>query len=289
VLDPTSPPKWPTLSLRYGVLEDTRLAPNALVRSAVFSTLDFAGGAERPEIAEPLELEAIKPYVIVQVGGVRLSQTDADLFFWLLSRAYRYGAPKADAWVYFKRGEALTELGRTRCGKTDALLDESLQRLYAADFTYAWLGITGRSRLLSSIERFDDADTPYDYKVMVSSGVADLLADGEWLVMLGKVKKQLERDSLARGLYAFYESHKTVFPMKSGTLKGLMGRQSMQESKWLHALEAALAKVQAATGWFQLELVKTGDLAGKVVFTKGATGRRRRKRAPEADQPPELR
>lgn len=271
----TSEPEWPALSLRYGLLDDTRLAANALVRSAVFSTLDFAGGAKRPEIVEPLELAAIKPYRIEQVGGVRLSQTDADLFFWLLSRAYRSGAPKAGALVYFKRAEALEELGRTRGGKTDALLEESLQRLYSADFAYEIPGVVGRSRLLSCIEHFEDSGKPYDYKVMVSDGVAALLADGEWLVLLGKVKEQLARDPLAKGLYAFYASHKTAFPMLPSTLKALMGRESMQESKWRHALETALAKVQAATGWFQCELVKTGQLAGKVVVNKGSSRRRK--------------
>ena len=59
------------------------------------------------------------------------------------------------------------------------------------------------------------------------------------------------RDPLARGLYAFYESHRTVFPMFSGTLKELMGRQSMQESKWLHALEVGQRKTHRVCVWSQ--------------------------------------
>lgn len=286
LLDST-PHEWPELGLRYGLLDEARLAVKALVRSAVFSTLDFAGGAGRPEIDEPLELAAIKPYCITQVGGVRLSQTDADLFFWLLSRAYRFGSPKKGAWVYFKCGEALAELGRSRGGKTDTLLEESLHRLYSFEFTYEIRDTVGRLRLLSTIERFESGTKPYDYKVMVSDAVAPLLADDEWLVIPGKVKKQLSRDSLAKGLYAFYASHKTVYPMLPSTLKSLMGRESMQESKWRHALDAALAKVQATTGWFQLELVKTGPKAGKIVFIKGASsGRRPVKQASGVDQPP---
>ena len=257
--------------MRFGLLDKSRLVVKAPVRSAVFSTLDFAGGAERPEIEEPLQLPAIKPYSITQTGGVRLSQNDADLFFWLLSRAYRFGAPKNGAWVHFKRGEALADLGRSRGGKTDTLLEESLQRLRSAEFAYEIAGTVGRLRLLSCIERFEDGTKPYDYKVLVSDAVAPLLADDEWLVLSNKAKKQLSRDSLASGVYAFYASHRTAYPMLPSTLKALMGRDSMQESKWRHALEAALAKVQAATGWFQLELVKTGKIAGKVVFVKGTS------------------
>lgn len=221
-------------------------------------------------------VKAQEPYRITQVSGVRLSQSDADLFFWLLSRAYRLGAPRKGALVYFKRSEALAELGRSRGGKTDALLEESLHRLSSAEFTYEIQdAVAGRFRLLLPIEQFASGTKPYDYKIVVSDDVAPLLSRQEWLVLPGKVKRQLSQDSLAKGLYAFYASHKTAFPMLPATLKALMGRESMQESKWRHALEAALAKVQAATGWFQFELVKTGSNAGKVVFVRGASSRRR--------------
>lgn len=265
----TSHTAWPELTLPHGLLADTRIAANMLVRSAAFSTLDYAGGAVRPAIDEPLSLAAIAPYSLEQVAGVRLSQTDADLFYWLLSRAYRGGAPRGNARVYFKRGEALAALGRGRGGKTDVLLDESLARLYQADFKYAVPGAVGRSRLVSCIERFDDDDKPYDYRVTVSDGVAALLDGGEWLVLLGKEREQLAGDPLAKGLHAFYTSHKSAFPMLPSTLKALMGRESMQDSKWRHALDRALAHLKEVTGWVQCEVVKAGPLAGKVVVLKG--------------------
>lgn len=272
---------WPELSLPHGLLADTRIAPNALVRSATFSTLEYAGGAQRPEIAaEPLCLAAIKPYVIVQVAGLRLSQSDADLFFWLLSRVYRGGAPKGDAPAFFKRAEALAALGRKRGGKTDLLLEDSLLRLSGAAFAYEIPGTVGRTKLLSCVERFDGGERPYDYKVAVAGGVAPLLDDGEWQVLSGKIREQLASDPLARGLYAFYASHQSAFPMLPDTLKGLMGRESMQDSKWRLALVNALGRVQAVTGWFQCELVQTGPLAGKVVVQKGNVRRRRAKTNP---------
>lgn len=263
---------WPELELKYGVLADTRIAANALVRSAVFSTLDYSGGAQRPEINdEPLSLAAIKPYRIEQVAGPRLSQTDADLFFWLLSRAYRDGTPAASACVYFTRAEALTALHRKRGGKTDSLLDESLQRLYGADFTYQMPGVEGRSRLVSCVERFDAAEKPYEYKVTISDGIASFLDGGEWIALSAAVRAELANDPLARGLYAFYASHSTAYPMLPATLKALMGRESMQESKWLHALKKALAKVKEATGWVQCEVAEKGKWEGKVVVIKGGT------------------
>lgn len=279
---------WPGLTLPHGMREDTRLAANALVRCAVFSTLEYAGAAERPEIAEPLLLPSIAPYRIEQVAGSRLSQTDADLFFWLLSRAYRSGAPTGGAWVFFKRSEALAALGRTRGGKTDALFDESLNRLYAADFAYEVPGVAGRSRLVSCIERFESGEKPYDYKVMVSDGVAALLDDGEWLVLQGKVREELARDPLAKGLHAFYASHRTAFPMLPITLKRLMGRESMQDSKWRHALEASLERVRVATGWVQCEIGKAGPYKGKVLVIKGGTARRRVKNPLDPEANPQV-
>lgn len=269
----TTTTEWPELSLPLGVLGDTRIAANLFVRSAMFSTLEFAGGAARPAITEPLPLAAIAPYRIKQVEGARLSQSDADLFFWLLSRAYRNGAPKGSVQVYFKCGEALTALGRARGGKTDALLGESLLRLSGAVFVYELPGVSSRSRLLTHVERFDNKEKPYDYKVTIAGGVAELLDGGEWLTLPGKVREKLAGDPLARGLHAFYASHKSAFPMLPSTLKGLMGRETMQDSKWRTALENALAKVKTATGWPQCELVKEGSWAGKVAVRKRAARR----------------
>lgn len=277
------PTVWPELKLRFGLLTDTRLAANLLVRSAAFSTLDYSGAAIRPEIKEPLILATIAPYHLEQVAGVRLSQSDAELFFWLLSRVYRSGAPKGSAWVYFKLSEAVAALGRTRGGKTDALLEESLMRLYQADFAYELPGTVGRARLVSCIERFGDGEKPYDYKVMVSDGVAALLDGGEWLALQGKEREQLAGDPLAKGLHAFYTSHKSAYPMLPSTLKALMGRESMQDSKWQHALKRALAKVQAATGWPQCEVAEAGLYAGKVVVQKGYKRPRRPKKPAETD------
>lgn len=265
---------WPQLNLPFGFFEETRIAPNILVRSAAFSTLDYTGGAGRPEVTEPLKLSALSQYRIDQVAGVRLSQTDADLFFWLLSRLYRYGAPKDRAWVYFKRSEALT--GRARGGKTDLLLDDSLHRLIRAEFSYEAQGVVRRTRLLSSVEPFDDK--PYDFRVTVSDGVAQLLANGDWMALSGTEREELAGDSLAKALHAFYSSHRTVYPMFPATLKSLTGRESMQESKWRHALKKSLARVQEVTGWAGCHLVENGDNAGKVVVRKGVISSRSRKR-----------
>lgn len=292
---------WPELQLPHGLKEDTHLAPHILVRSSVFSTLEYAGAAQRPMVvkAEPLLLGAMSQYRVKQLEGPRLSQTDADLMFWMLSRAYRHGAPKNKATVFFKRGEAITALGRKRGGKTDVLLDSSLQRLCSAEFHFEErdkateeMRPLAQTRLLSKIERVRDDAKRYDYCVTIADGVAALLKNGSWVRLSGQVRGELASDPLARGLYACFESNKKVYATLPETLKEQMGRtdeldrggetdkKGMQTSKWLHALRKALTRVHAATGWSQCELVAVGPLAGKVQVTKGNVRRRPVPRSP---------
>lgn len=266
--DTTTIPTWPKLSLPHGLLPGTLLAANVFVRSAMFSTLDYAGSARRPDVLESLKISAIAPYDVEQVGGSRLSQSDADLLFWLLARAYRGGPPRGPARVYFRRAEALAALQRKRGGKTDALLDVSLIRLSRAEFVAKFHAVNSKFRLLACVERVEREEKQYDYWVDISGGVAELLACGEWL-LIGEERGLLAGDSLARGLHAFYTSHKSAYPMLPSTLKAIMGRESMQNSKWRRALDAALLKVRGVTGWWQCEVVKTGPHAGKVVVLKG--------------------
>lgn len=285
---------WPELKLPHGVKPGTRIAPHVLVRTSVFSTLEYSGAAKRPLIhkSEPLPLDGMSQYRAEQLEGHRLSQSDADLLFWLLARAYRDGAPKDQAVVFFKRGEALTALGRIRGGKTDNMLDQSLQRLRAAEFNfeekYEDKGMLplSQTRLLSRVDRANDDTKHYDYRVTIADGVAELLRDGSWVLLSSEVREELASDPLAKGLYALFESNEIVHPTKPETLQRGMGRgevkdargepriNAMQPSKWLFALRRALARVQSARGWLQCEVAQEGLHAGKVVVTKG--GQRRR-------------
>lgn len=297
----SSLPMWPKLDLRYGLLMEAVVAPNALVRGSIFSTLEYAGAAERPVITEPLLLATMKQYRVEQIAGVRLSQSDADVFFWLLSRIYRRGDPSGSPSTLFEYKEALAELGRKRGGKTDLLLADSLDRLGQAEFTYELHrsddgehpgavddadaesarkrapSIVGRTRLLSRVERCDRLESKYDYQVTIAAGVAAFFDRNDWVVMPDTERKQLSKEPLARGLYAFYSSHKHAYAMLPETLKKLMGRESMQNSKWRHALTTALAKVKTATNWPQCEVAQAGMYAGKVVVTKRVRPKRRKK------------
>src|SRR5690606_37873770 len=94
--------------------------------------------------------------------------------------------------------------------------------------------IVGRTRLLSRVERCDRLGSKYDYQVTIAAGVAVLFDRNDWVVLPNTERKQLATEPLARGLYAFYASHRHAYAMLPETLKKLMGRESMQNSKWLH-------------------------------------------------------
>lgn len=285
---------WPELELPHGVIPGTSIAPHVLVRTSVFSTLEYSGAARRPLIhkSEPLPLDGMSQYRVVQLAGPRLSQSDADLLFWLLARAYRDGTPSGQATVFFKRGEALRALGRIRGGKTDNMLDQSLQRLCTAEFSfeekYEDEGMLPLSHttLLSRVDQAEDEAKRYDYCVTLAVGVTELLRDGSWVLLSSVVRQELASDPLAKALYAVFESNDVVYPTMPETLQRGMGRGSvkdvsgglrikpMQASKWLFALKRALARVHSATGWSQCEIALEGIYAGKVVVTKGSRRRR---------------
>lgn len=86
--------------------------------------------------------------------------------------------------------------------------------------------------------------------------------------MRGPVRNGFVGDSLAKGLHAYFASNKQVFAMWPETLKKLMGRETMQKTKWLRVLEAALKKISIESGWPQWEIVQVGQHAGKVSVRK---------------------
>lgn len=300
-MSPNVVTSWPEFKLPFGLQDDKRLAPHALVRSSVFSTLEYSGAAVRPIVARtaPLQLPAMSQYRVEQVEGPRLSQSDAELMFWMLARAYRHGAPQSKAMVFFKRAEVLKALCRKRGGKTDAMLDASLQRLCSAEFHFEERDIATRemrplvqTRLLASVDRSDDDTKPYDYRVTIADGVSVLLKNDSWVALSGAMCKELASDPLALALYAQFESNEMVYPTRPETLKGQMGRAGivlmsdetnseevlttagMQNSKWLSTLRRALARVELATKWPLCELATEGLHVGMVVIRKRKVRRR---------------
>ena len=263
---------WPKLELKHGLKNGIRLNPNAFSRTAIFSTRTFNGGAIRPSADnQPIQIESIKPYEVTQIAGERLSQSDADLFFWLLAKAYADGPPKNTATVSFKRSEAFAGIGMANSGAALKLFEKSLDRLDKAKFRWSWdNGASGlRAGLINKLGWCAPGTEAFDYWLSLDLGIANLLLEKAWSLLDAEERSKIGNDPLAKGLHTFYTSHEdNPFPMKASTLKRIMDRESMQDSKWRIALIKALARVKAATNWPTCELMDHGPTKDKVVIQK---------------------
>lgn len=270
-LQNTSPATWPKLPLKHG-LNNNLVTAHALARSAVFSTRFYRSHAERPLYRERTKLPSTSDIEVFQTAGHQLDQGDADVFYELLRRVFADGREMCrESHVLFSRTELLRTLERSAGGKTRKLLDESLDRLYHAEFEFSVHGLfSGKSRLILKMHRLDKKTaTGEDYDVLLDVELARLFDGNQWTVLRRSQRRLLDGKPLAKGLHAYFSTLSTPYPMLPETLLRLTGRQGMQLSKGLDALLPALADVKLVTGWAKCELETQGVHAGKVVVEKG--------------------
>lgn len=261
---------WPCLAVPRYMLDNARATPHLLIRTSLFSTRKFSGGAVR-EVASksnPITMAAIGGYACRQIDGVRMDQGDGEIYAWLLNRAYLQGVTgKNEMRICFTREEAFKELGRSRGTKGFKLFEESLLRLYQADVEYETQYATGRTRLISSIEKpLDEKKFGYDYEVLLSAKLGEFFFGDDFRLIPNSEHTAL-KSYLAKWLHAFYSSHNTPFPYKTDTIKTLVDRHFVQESKWQEALTTSLADVKRVTGWPTCE-VRNLNENRKVVVRK---------------------
>ncbi|OWJ57812.1 plasmid replication initiator TrfA [Paraburkholderia caledonica] len=264
---------WRKLPLKYG-LRNNLVTAHALARSAIFSTQSYRCHAQRPLYLEKTPLTSTSDIKVFQTAGHQLDQGDADVFYELLRRVFASECEmQRESRVCFNRAELLKALGRSSGGKTRKLLDESLDRLFRAEFEFSVPGLfTGKSRLILKMHRRDKESTAvFDFDVLLDVELAKLFDRKQWALLRQSQRQLLEGNPLARGLHAFYSTLVSPYPMYPETLKQLMGRQTMQESKWRAALLTALDKLKRATGWTRCELETEGKNAGKVVVVRDNT------------------
>ncbi|WP_342320234.1 plasmid replication initiator TrfA [Burkholderia pseudomallei] len=267
----TSPVTWPKLPLKHG-LNNNLVTAHALARSAIFSTRFYRSHAERPLYRERTQLPSTSDIEVFQTAGHQLDQGDADVFYELLRRVFVGGNETCrESHVVFGRAELLRALERGAGGKTRKLLDESLDRLYHAEFEFSVHGLfSGKSRLILKMHHLDKKTAAgKDYDVLLDVELARLFDGNQWTVLRRSQRRLLDGKPLAKGLHALFSTWSTPYPMLPETLLPLAGRHGMQQSKWLDVLLPALAAVKLVTGWTKCELEAQGVHAGKIVVEKG--------------------
>jgi hypothetical protein len=265
-----TPATWPKMLLPHDLGKNV-ITAHALARSAIFSTQSYGPTAERPQYFGRTPLPTTGHIKVFQTAGHRLDQGDADVFYELLRRVLTdTRETHREARVYFSRGELLKALGRSLGGNTRRCLDESLDRLFRADFEFSVPKLfVGKSRLILKMSRYEpESAANYDYDILLDVELARLFGQRQWTILRQSQRKRLEGNPLAKGLHAFYSTQLAPYPMNLVTLKNLMGRESMQNSKWRAVLQTALTKVKRATGWDVCELKLEGRDAGKIVVER---------------------
>jgi len=273
---------WPELKLSRAMLDNHRAFPHAFLRSALFSSRKFSGGAKR-QIAsadKPIHIAALNNYRLQQVAGERLDQGDCEVYVWLVNRAYRAGlAGKAEARIFFTREEALSELGRARGTKNFNLFHASLLRLFKAEIAYDIPSAEGCTRLISSIEKPKGVSKKkYDYEVVLSAKGGDFFRGQSFTKILNEERAKL-KDYLSKWLHAFYSSHNLPHRIKADTIKELADRTKNKgtgdqietpefDKIWRSKLDAALGEVKKVTGWPTCEVVQDGNGSAKVIVIK---------------------
>lgn len=273
---------WPKLKLKHGMLETHRAYPHAFIRSALFSSRKFSGGAIRMVATEeaPIKIASLSNYKLVQVAGERLDQGDCDVYAWLLTRAYQRGlAGKSEARIFFTQEEAMSERGRKRGTKNFMLFRESLQRLYKADLVYETPYATGQTRLICSIQKPNpECKKKYDYEVVISPKVGDFFREGDFRILLNEERSKLD-DYLSKWLHAFYSSHNNPLKLNCELIKNYADRAETTDKIWREKLDAALVKVKEVTNWPVCEVRQEDGELPKIVVRKGKTQFPRRKKA----------
>jgi hypothetical protein len=277
---------WPKLKLKYGTLDTYRTYPHAFIRSALFSSRKFSGGAIRTVATEetPIEIASLSNYNLVQVAGERLDQGDCDVYAWLLTRAYQRGvANKSDARIFFTREEAISERGRKRGTKNFRLFRESLMRLNKADIVYKTPYATGRTQLISSIEEPPpESKKKYDYEIVISAKVGDFFREGDFRILLNEEREKLD-DYLSKWPHSFYSSHAQPLRLSCDLIKNYADRTDTKDKVWRNKLDAALVKVKEVTGWLECEVKQEDGERAKISVRKGKSHFPRGKKTDEQE------
>lgn len=87
------------------------------------------------------------------------------------------------------------------------------------------------------------------YELFINRRLLKVFKTG-WTLLDLEQRSALKKDPLALWLHSFYSSHnKQPFPYSAKKLKGLCGRNSIRNKKWLEDLADAVAALKTSTKW----------------------------------------
>ncbi|WP_176456952.1 plasmid replication initiator TrfA [Bordetella genomosp. 5] len=194
-------------------------------------------------------MASAEEFEVWQLSGWQLDQADAELWHQIVRVAVLegQGVVTSYATVNVSLAQLMSATTRKKGGKTRTLLSSSLQRLMAATFEIRCRHRTVLFQPLVTV--ISAAAKSGRLEVTLGAGLPELVQERQFVVLRRAERTPLLQEPLACGLHAYFASHVTPYPIKSQTLKRLLGRDSMQDSKWRLALVAALGRLREVTGW----------------------------------------
>lgn len=197
-----------------------RAAPNAILRSALFSASPFKGDRLYLKEAEVYSVSGLR----IRYTGQQLDQSDLDVYLELLNlaRAAPIGEP-----IEFSAHSMLSALGRSTGGKDYLWLYDALHRLCAGLVKLRDHEAFYSGHLLTSVAGLRDGQPVLDsasrYVVTLNPAFAVLFSGSKWSKLDLSTRRALGRSGTAKALHAYYSTHLDPMPHSVATLAALAG------------------------------------------------------------------
>ncbi len=258
-------PNWIDLTKLPHGLGANFVAPRAAVQGALFSSLVFRGRVVRPEYSQENQAVVCEwgATTVTQVGGQRLDQGDADVYFALVREAAKQTGSFFTLTV--KADELLRDIGRDRGTQSREWLAGSLERLKNASFEFSITGLPVRqTTLLRAAAPLNEAKSAF--MVIMADGMKSVFEAGKTLIKSAQ-RMELGTDTLAKWMHSFFSSHSKSGESKLSVDKLMVvtGRESMRKDRFKAGLAESIARLRIATGW-------SIKLEGDVLKVKQAAG-----------------
>lgn len=195
--------------------EETRAAPNTILRSALFGSLKK--GSRR--FVERLKVETVGGVEITYTGQ-QLDQGDLSVFLAILhmSRQKAMGTP-----CRFSAYKMLQTLGKTDTGGNREVLHRRILRLKATALELKHGQVTYIGSLIGDVYRDEITN---EYLISLNPKLSSLFGKNQFTQVDWLVRHALDTKPLAQWLHSFYSTHAKPYPIKVETLHRLCGSEA---------------------------------------------------------------
>lgn len=211
IIETENLPKVQPFSLPFAS-EDSRLLPDAVLRSALFSVQKKGTRAVHWPAKEVASIDNIKIFYT----GQQLDQGDLDVWETVLHLSAKVCLGEK---IFTSLYEMLKIMGMTINGKNYEILEQRLNRLTACSVTIDTPKYNYTGSILAGFGREKETDRIF---IRLDTDMAVLFQPTRFSQVDWRIRKSL-KGQLAQWLHAFYSTHAKPLPMKVETLHRLCG------------------------------------------------------------------